>query len=223
MEKLVLVLLFAAIGFIAVLSPIMTLVSLVRGVTIPFGLFLVTIVELVLLIIWISYQLTGGKKSEKKNAKEIRNTVKLIAIVLGVCALSVAWSASQEGQKANRDSTNEYRSYNSSHVSYPANSSTGSGYSSSTGGGKSYRSSSSPSTTRRPSSTYSSSFSGSKRKNSGSSGSAKYRTQDSYDDGYEAVYDDDDYDVDRYSEDDDYASGVDDAMEDLADEGEFDW
>lgn len=36
----------------------------------------------------------------------------------------------------------------------------------------------------------------------------------SYDEGYEDVYDGDDYDWDRYWEDDDYADGVDDAMED---------
>ena len=38
---------------------------------------------------------------------------------------------------------------------------------------------------------------------------------DSYDDGYEDVYEDDDYDWDRYRSDDDYADGVDDAMEDM--------
>lgn len=36
----------------------------------------------------------------------------------------------------------------------------------------------------------------------------------SYDEGYEDVYDDDDYDWDRYWSDDEYADGVDDAMED---------
>ena len=37
---------------------------------------------------------------------------------------------------------------------------------------------------------------------------------DSYDDGYNDIYVDDDYDWDRYETDDDYAAGVDDAMED---------
>ena len=41
-----------------------------------------------------------------------------------------------------------------------------------------------------------------------------HSSMDSYDDGYNAVYEDDDYDWDRYWSDDDYASGVDDAMED---------
>lgn len=42
----------------------------------------------------------------------------------------------------------------------------------------------------------------------------KNSSTDSYDDGYNAVYEDDDYDWDRYRNDDDYAAGVDDAMED---------
>lgn len=37
---------------------------------------------------------------------------------------------------------------------------------------------------------------------------------ESYDQGYDDVYEDDDYDWDRYWSDDDYADGVDDAMED---------
>lgn len=37
----------------------------------------------------------------------------------------------------------------------------------------------------------------------------------SYDDGYEDVYENDDYDWDRYYSDDDYADGVDDAMDEL--------
>ena len=49
---------------------------------------------------------------------------------------------------------------------------------------------------------------------SGSSAKKKYSSSDSYDDGYNAIYEDDDYDWDRYRRDDDYAAGVDDAMED---------
>ena len=61
----------------------------------------------------------------------------------------------------------------------------------------------------------SSKSSGSSTKSSGSSSSKKnYSSVDSYDDGYNAIYEDDDYDWDRYWSDDDYASGVDDAMED---------
>ena len=66
----------------------------------------------------------------------------------------------------------------------------------------------------------SSNRSNSYRGSSGSSKSSKSYKRDTYDDGYEAVYDDDDYDMDRYHKDDDYALGVDDAMDDLEEEGE---
>ena len=46
---------------------------------------------------------------------------------------------------------------------------------------------------------------------SGKSGSS----YDSYDEGYEDIYFDDDYDWERYDSDPDYASGVDDAMDEL--------
>lgn len=56
---------------------------------------------------------------------------------------------------------------------------------------------------------------GKKKYSSGSSSSKKKQSStDSYDDGYNAIYEDDDYDWDRYWSDDDYAAGVDDAMED---------
>ena len=46
------------------------------------------------------------------------------------------------------------------------------------------------------------------------------RYEDTYDKGYEDVYEDDDYDLDRYNSDSDYANGVDDALDDLEEEGE---
>ena len=60
------------------------------------------------------------------------------------------------------------------------------------------------STTKKPSST---------KKPSGSN--KGYDTHNSYDAGYEDVYENDDYDWDRYYSDDDYANGVDDAMDEL--------
>jgi hypothetical protein len=60
----------------------------------------------------------------------------------------------------------------------------------------------------------SSSYSSSSSSYSGSSSSSPYK---SYDEGYEAVYDDDDYDWDRYNSDSDYADGVDDALDELDD------
>ena len=57
-----------------------------------------------------------------------------------------------------------------------------------------------------------SSKSSSTSKNSTSSKKDSYK---SYDEGYEDVYENEDYDWDRYYSDDDYADGVDDAMDDL--------
>ena len=48
--------------------------------------------------------------------------------------------------------------------------------------------------------------------NKQASGSNQYA---SYDSGYDSIYDDGDYDWNRYQKDKDYADGVDDAMEEL--------
>lgn len=57
------------------------------------------------------------------------------------------------------------------------------------------------------------SYSNSTKKN----GSGK-RTYDSYDDGYDDIYMDGDYDYDRYDSDSDYADGVDDAMDETGED-----
>lgn len=62
-------------------------------------------------------------------------------------------------------------------------------------------------------------YSSSKPNTQKSTGKKSY---ESYDEGYDDVYMDDDYDWDRYNSDDDYAMGVDDAIEDAIEEGE-DW
>lgn len=54
----------------------------------------------------------------------------------------------------------------------------------------------------------------SSRNNSSSSKSKKSYGYEAYDEGYDSVYYDDDYDWDRYYSDSDYADGVDDAMDD---------
>ena len=47
-----------------------------------------------------------------------------------------------------------------------------------------------------------------------------FYSDDPYDSGYDDVYWDEDYDYDRYFEDPDYADGVDDAIDELEEEGE---
>ena len=60
-----------------------------------------------------------------------------------------------------------------------------------------------------------------------SSSNSKYNSShshDSYDSGYDDVYMDGDYDQDRYDRDDDYATGVDDAIEEDTEDGnDGDW
>lgn len=46
---------------------------------------------------------------------------------------------------------------------------------------------------------------------------------DDYDEGYNSVYEDEDYDLERYHNDSDYARGVDDAMDDCEDDFGDDW
>ena len=51
--------------------------------------------------------------------------------------------------------------------------------------------------------------------NRGTTGKKTYNSYNSYDEGYEQIYDNEDYDMDRYNNDSEYAAGVDDAMDDL--------
>ncbi len=57
--------------------------------------------------------------------------------------------------------------------------------------------------------------SGSSKQKIGSSSSSSSSSYKSYDEGYDSIYMDEEYDEDRYSRDSEYATGVDDAMEDM--------
>lgn len=84
--------------------------------------------------------------------------------------------------------------------------------------GKSYSSSSKSSSTGVKSYSSSKSSSGSSKSSSGKT----YRNlnpYENYDDGYEAIYYDGEYDPDRYDCDPEYAEGVDDAMDELDEDG----
>ena len=82
--------------------------------------------------------------------------------------------------------------------------------------GSSYRSKSSGNSYRETSGSLSSGSYSSKPK---SANKPTYNSYDSYDDGYDDVYMDGDYDYDRYDRDSDYADGVDDAMDELGEDG----
>ena len=104
--------------------------------------------------------------------------------------------------------------------SYYGNKNSGS---SSSGSSSGYNSHSSSTGTKSSSSSTSGTSNGvtSSNKNtysySSSSSKKNHNSMDSYDEGYNAIYEDDDYDWDRYQSDDDYAAGVEDAMEDMED------
>lgn len=87
---------------------------------------------------------------------------------------------------------------------------------STTGSGSSYNSSTKKNTTGTSSTNKNTTgTSNTKKNNTGTSSSKKNNPYNSYDDGYDDIYMDDDYDYDRYYKDSDYADGVDDAMDDL--------
>ena len=81
-------------------------------------------------------------------------------------------------------------------------------------GSSSYKSKNSYSSSSK-STSYSNSSGTSSSSNYKSSTSKKSSYSSSYDDGYDDVYENDDYDWDRYYSDEDYADGVDDAMDEL--------
>ena len=65
----------------------------------------------------------------------------------------------------------------------------------------------------------SSKSSSSRSKSSSGKGKRNLNPYEKYDDGYEAIYDDGEYDQDRYDRDPEYADGVDDAMDELDEDG----
>ncbi len=69
--------------------------------------------------------------------------------------------------------------------------------------------------TQKKSSGSSSYSNSSKSTGSHKSSGGKSNFDNGYDEGYDDVYDNEDYDWDRYLNDDDYALGVDDAMDEL--------
>lgn len=220
MEKIFMGLALLAIGCILILFPIIAFASLASGVDQPFRLWLLALAGMAIDIIIIAYRITGHKMndSNRERRKRIQTVVNVITIVVAVCLIPGAWSISEDGKKANRKKNSyEYNSYDRSYSSYDSGSYGSSGTSRSSYGTDS---SSSFSNSQKESSPKRSTT----KKNYSYSDSTTNKFKESpyqaYDDGYEAVYEDDDYDTDRYNSDDEYASGVDDAIGDLEEEGE---
>ena len=155
----------------------------------------------------------------KKNSFGQRLAVFLV--VIGIFYIIGAISEASEPKCIksgcdNKQATNS--SYCYLHKPYTGSSSS---HSSSSYSNKSTSSSSSSSNNNKSTagSNASSYNSSTKKSSTGTSSSKKSNTYDSYDDGYDDIYMDGDYDYDRYDRDSDYADGVDDAM----DEFEEDW
>ncbi len=160
----------------------------------------------------------------KKNSfsKVLMVTV-MAACILGIVVMvneSISQKCIMSGCDNYRALESEYcyihrpsaRKYTSGGTSTYSRQSTGSSSGSSLG------SSSSKSATSNSGSSSKSSAGSSSHSNKSTSGS-KASPYQSYDEGYDDIYMDDDYDDERYKTDPDYADGVDDAM----DEFEEDW
>lgn len=115
----------------------------------------------------------------------------------------------------NKQATNS--SYCYLHKPYTGSSSShrSSYYSNKSSGSSSSSSHNNKSTAGSNESSYNSST---KKSSTGTSSSKKSNTYNSYDDGYDDIYMDGDYDYDRYDRDSDYADGVDDAMDEYGED-----
>lgn len=130
-------------------------------------------------------------------------------------------------KKAEEEAAREAERRASARKSSPASGTSGSGTARGSSQNASYSYSSSGesySSSSKSSSTGVKSYSSSKSSNSRSKSSSgkSYRSlnpYEHYDDGYEAIYYDGEYDEDRYDSDPEYAEGVDDAMDELDEDG----
>ena len=116
----------------------------------------------------------------------------------------------------NKQATNSSYCYLHKPYSGSSSSHSNSSYSNKSSSSSSSSSNNNKSTAGSNASSYNSST---KKSSTGTSSSKKSNTYASYDDGYDDIYMDGDYDYDRYDRDSDYADGVDDAM----DEFDEDW
>lgn len=130
-------------------------------------------------------------------------------------------SKSDKSSESESSSNKSYSSSSSSSSSSKYSNSYSSSYSNKSGstGSSSYSSGTKKNSASNSSTYKSSGGSNNTYKSSGSTSSTKKSNPyASYDDGYDDIYMDGDYDDDRYSSDKDYADGVDDAIDELGDD-----
>ena len=171
-------------------------------------------------------QVMHGRKDEKDYQedrhmnKNFKNGIIGLLMFMGIILLlGFVETTIEDGKKSSYSSNRSSYSYTKSISSYTSGSSASkTTYSSSKSGSTSSKTGSSRRTsTTATKSSGSKSTSTKSTKPSITKSSSKKKCYDSYDDGYDDIYMDGDYDYDRYNKDSDYADGVDDAMD------EFGW
>lgn len=151
-----------------------------------------------------------------KKEKEDRGIIAVVVLICIVCVVALFGRKEDTDPKCMKGYCDNERAVGSyycyTHKSYSgggSGSASTSGYDSSSGSGTSKSTTDFGSTSSSKKDTLRTSTS--KKSSSPSS----WPTYSSYDEGYDAVYEHDDYDWDRYWSDSDYANGVEDAMDEL--------
>lgn len=124
---------FFSIGFTLIVTPIVSFISLRGGVDLPFWFLIVALVSVAIDINIITYKIIDKKRndSNQEGMERIKVAIKAITIAVAVCLIPIAWSVSEEGEKAkykadlyNYSVQNriQYSSHNSGRSSSSANS-----------------------------------------------------------------------------------------------------
>lgn len=120
MEKIFQIFFIFALVFIAICSPILSLLALIDGAKVPFMLIVITLIELVILLIVfmdkLLVRITTIKNQDQK--KSIQKVANVVIIIVAICLLPGAWSISEEGRQSHtRDYLYDSR-YERNHSSY---------------------------------------------------------------------------------------------------------
>lgn len=123
MEKIIQILFIVALAFIAICSPILSLLALVDGAKVSFVLIVITLIELAILLIVFKDKLlvriTTTKNQDRK--KRIQKVANVVIILVAVCLLPGAWSISEEGEKSHTRDYSYNSGYEGNHSSYSSN------------------------------------------------------------------------------------------------------
>lgn len=121
MEKKYIYLIILILGII---EPCAIIRCILQGNEVSFAMTFITIVEIVLLIIFLTNKLTGRFMNENNRARlqGVRKTVRVLSIIIALCVIPTVWTFSAEGNKTGRKSTTRnyysgsYQSYSSSNT-----------------------------------------------------------------------------------------------------------